>query len=147
MENNSADRRIRLFIEKDFQVSFLVYSVGIALVVAGIYFASNYYFIDKFVERGASLGLPAGHVYFKFIEEQKSMMTNIYAITTILSTAFILFFGLHLSNRVAGPIHKLREHLSALTAGKYREKIQFRKKDYFSGLADDINTYVESRKK
>jgi hypothetical protein len=51
------------------------------------------------------------------------------------------------SNRIAGPVYRLRTCLLKIAAGEPVEKVVFRKGDYWPGLADDLNAainYVEA---
>ncbi len=48
------------------------------------------------------------------------------------------------SNRLAGPLYRLRRHLHEAVAGKRLQKIFFRDRDFFSDLNEAYNAYVES---
>jgi hypothetical protein len=47
------------------------------------------------------------------------------------------------SNRFAGPVYRLRRCLRELAAGKPVEHVQFRKRDYWQGLGDDLNAVID----
>jgi len=51
----------------------------------------------------------------------------------------VFFFGFVLTNRIAGPIYRLKQHLEDVAAGKTYEDIGFRKMDYFSELIEPYN--------
>lgn len=82
------------------------------------------------------------------------MMEGGGATSTILfatAVCFIILFllallGLMISNRIAGPIHRLRGHMRSISEGGPIEKIGFREKDHFSGLAEDYNQVLERLK-
>jgi hypothetical protein len=61
----------------------------------------------------------------------------------------VLWDVLYLSNKIVGPIYRMRRSLRALGAGEYVAPVEFRKGDFGLELADEFNAvaaYVESLK-
>ncbi len=142
MATISKNRRSQLLVESHFQKSFLGFTLMIAALVTAVYYFANLYFFNAFVERGQNIGLASDHVFFKFIDEQQRSMNLIFAVTAVISIALIIFFGLYMSNRVAGPVHQLKVYLKKVKAGENPEPLKFRSKDYFRDLAKAVNDVV-----
>jgi hypothetical protein len=128
-----------LFIDPPFQKSFLLYTVGSALGVSLVYFLAVAFFFSRFRTQGVALGLAPDHVFFRFLSEQEFYMGIVFFSTTVLMTLGLLYYGLYLSNRIAGPIHHAKEFLQKTRKGEVSRTLQFREKDYFNGLAEEIN--------
>ncbi|MCI5161277.1 MAG: hypothetical protein D3917_04475 [Candidatus Electrothrix sp. AX5] len=56
-----------------------------------------------------------------------------------------IVYGFWLSNRIAGPLFRLKKHLDEVAEGKVDCKIQFRQHDYGSEVAESFNVVVEKR--
>lgn len=55
----------------------------------------------------------------------------------------ILFLGLLLSHRIAGPIFRLEKDLEEIAEGNFNRRITFRKKDEMRSVADKINKLLD----
>ncbi len=136
-------RRKTLLINRNLQMSFLTYTLSIAVVVMGVFFAANRYFFWAFERRGKSMGLSDGHIFFKFLSEQRWTMDMIYLVTGAIVCLILAGMGLYLSNRVAGPIYHLHQHLLDFLKGQKVDKLEFREKDYFSEVAETVNQILD----
>lgn len=70
----------------------------------------------------------------------------------VLLTAFmllpvILVDTLIMSNRFAGPFHRLRRSIRALASGESIKPLHFRRQDYWRDVADDVNVLSEAFEK
>ncbi|MCI5166743.1 MAG: HAMP domain-containing protein [Candidatus Electrothrix sp. GM3_4] len=78
-----------------------------------------------------------------------NVMNESYAqyIIYIIQIAFFgsIVYGFWLSNRIAGPLFRLKKHLDEVAEGKINSEIQFRKNDYASEIAESFNIVVEKR--
>jgi len=142
-EENTPHRRRVLLINPKFQISFLAYTCGIAFAILGIFFTANRYFFWKFAQRGKQIGLPPEHVFFRFLTEQQTMMDVIFFVTATITFTALIVYGLYLSNRVAGPIYRLKKYLVDYASGRVTSKLTFRKKDYFLELAAHVNDCLD----
>jgi len=91
-----------------------------------------------------SQAVVASHIFM-----DNNFITAPYAhyITVILQIAFFAFiiYGFWLSNRIAGPLFRLKRHLDEVAEGKTDPEIQFRKNDYCSELAESFNAVARKR--
>lgn len=131
--------RRKLLINKKFQLSFLTYLVVSALSVVVIFYAANWAFFYKFETLGRTAGLPPDHVFFLFLRDQARTMNVIFAVTSVVTVLFHVSVGLVLSHRVAGPLLRLRNHLTKIAEGAPDSPVNFRKKDYFQELPEAYN--------
>lgn len=138
------NRRSTLFIDPDFQRSFLLQFLGLAIGVSVFYLGLILFFFDSLAARGAELGLSPNHAFFAFVAEQKSYLLWIFAIATVVIFAAITTYGLYVSNRIAGPIYRLRTYLRAFREGTDKAPLEFRDRDYFRELADEVRVTVTS---
>lgn len=143
MENFEKNQRKVLLINRKFQLSFLSYTLSIAVVIMAVFFAANRYFFWAFERKGRAMGLEEGHIFFRFLAEQRGTMDLIYLTTGVVACVILLAHGLYLSNRVAGPLYNLQKYLQDYLAGRKQAPLQFREKDYFQELAETVTETVE----
>src|ERR1700680_2170697 len=125
-----------------FQLSFLGYTLGMAFVIIAVFYAANMYFFLKFIAKGKEIGLPPTHIFFKFIKEQQHTMDIIFVITAAFAFVFLFMFGFFLSNRVAGSLYRMQDHLRQMKDADVYKDLKFRKDDYFHEVADAINDFA-----
>lgn len=137
-ESTSRGRRNYL-INPGFQLRFVGFTLAIAAAAIAVFYISNHYFIWKFIEIGKSLNLPPDHPFFRFIAEQRAMLNSVFIVTSLVAALAIVIGGLLLSHRIAGPIHRMREHLEDIAANGRVRELNFRQGDYFPEMAESIN--------
>ena len=145
MEEKSSGRKV-LLINRPFQISFLKHVLSLALIVLGIFYSALYYLFYSFRKQGLKIGLDSDHVFFRFIEKQQFTMDIIFGITMVITILVIVGYGLLLSNRVAGPLHRLKTYLSEYKNQKEFQELKFREDDYFSDLAEVVNDALRKTK-
>ncbi len=132
-------KRKKYLINPDFQISFIKLIMILLIIVIGIFYGANTLLFWTFAEKGRVLGLEPNHVFFSFLMEQRNTMDMIFIWTTLVTTIVVISYGLFLSNRVAGPVHRLKVFLDEYKANNNQSPLKFRKKDYFPELAESIN--------
>ena len=140
-------KRGRLLVIPEFQTRLIGLMLVMALAVIAIFYGANYYFFERYASLGLNIGLPADHVYFKFLSEQRQYMDRIFGISALVVSLVLGLGGLVLSHRVAGPIHRIRTHLRQIAEGKPLSPVTFRKGDFFPEVAEAFNQQVESLEK
>ncbi|MFH1222815.1 MAG: hypothetical protein V1647_00555 [Pseudomonadota bacterium] len=135
-------RRIYL-INRDFQTRFVLYTAAIALVTIAIFYGMVYFFFDELVLIGQQSGFPAGHVYFKFIADNKYDMMNVFfPIASVTVFIIIIFSGVLFSHKIAGPIYRMNTYLRSISIDTLTAPLSFRKNDFFQELARSYNKRV-----
>ena len=141
------ERRGQLLIVPEFQKSFLMYTVGIAVGINLFYFVAMAIFFKNLTQQSSALGLPADHVFLQFLQEQQMTLNILIVGMTIMISVGLFLYGLYMSNRIAGPIHHLKVYLRQYRTGTTKQQIHFRKNDYFMDLAEEINETLDIKKK
>ena len=55
----------------------------------------------------------------------------------------LLFWGLVISHRIAGPVYRLEQDLKKIAEGDFSLRIKLRKKDEFASIAKAINKVLD----
>jgi hypothetical protein len=134
-------KRKRLLIIPQFQLSFLRYTVGLTLLVSGIYYGAIKFFFWRFRAVAEGMKIPSDHVFFRFLAEQEYTMGKIFLATSVIMAVVLIIHGLYFSNRIAGPIYHIQNHFKKLSDGSLPKgtEVKFRKGDYFHELAKEAN--------
>ncbi|MCX6112926.1 MAG: hypothetical protein NTY22_06585 [Proteobacteria bacterium] len=137
----SYKRRIYL-INKDFQIKFIVYTLLLSIVTIAIFYGMVYFFFEESITLGVNAGFPAGHVYYKFIEDSRADMNTYFIIASIVVFIVIFVSGLFFSHRIAGPIYRMNMYLRSIATENLATTINFRKMDFFQELAISYNKRI-----
>jgi hypothetical protein len=132
-----------------FQLTIICYALAASVVIIGTFYFTNHYLVSEFIAQGKSLGLEPTHPYFIFMTEFQKIVNKVFWWTLAMTFLLLPVGGIFLSHRVAGPLHRLREHMKGLAQGKSFKPVSFRKKDYFQELVkpyNDIVSQLESKK-
>jgi len=133
-------RRISGFlIDPKFQIGFLSKFLILGIVNYGVLFLCLSRAHKHMIDYGVESGLTPNSAYYTFIENQWTAVTNIFWIGGIFLVLSIMFAGLILSHRIAGPLYRLKKHMDAVSTGSITNDVKFRKKDYFPEVADGFN--------
>lgn len=62
----------------------------------------------------------------------------------ILFTLIVLILSVFLTHKIAGPLHKLKEHLIAIREGEKVTPLHFRKGDYFHDVAEEVTLFLDT---
>lgn len=135
-------RRRVLLINPKFQLTFLIYMIVIAATVIIVLYVANFFFFKRSFEAGRALDLPPDHIYFAYLDSQKTTMKWVFLLASGVTLVNLVFWGLYLSHRVAGPIYRLRKHMVDLREGRTQGEVGFRKNDFFPELAESFNQHM-----
>jgi thiol:disulfide interchange protein len=134
------NQRKRFLINPAFQISVIKQMFGLTCLVIAIFYAANAYHFWSLKAQGLALGLPEGHVFFRFLAEQQARMDVFFLVTSVLTLLTIVGYGLFLSHRVAGPLHRLKQYLAVAPSEEDRQApLKFRTNDYFPEVAEAVN--------
>lgn len=141
------NRRKVFLINPRLQYSFLGFSLLMSLISIAVFYLATLYLFWNFEQTGYSVGIPEGHIFFRFIADQRSLMNTILLVAAPIITFTTCYLGIKLSHRVAGPIYRMTKHLEQLSeSGEVRE-VKFREKDYFLELENEFNKFIRNNKK
>lgn len=137
------NNRKNILINKNFQISIITKFAILSFCIIGVYFLSVSYFFSEMNLQAQNAGLPTDHVFFQFIEQQKSLMHKIFILSSIAALFLIIGGGLWLSHQVAGPLYRLITHLKTHKNASEVPPLTFRKGDYFPELQDAFNDFIK----
>jgi hypothetical protein len=140
----AAKKRIRFLVMPGFQVRFMIYIICFAVFGIAVLYASNHFYYARLVAEGQGLGLAPDHIYFEFIEQQKSLLNTVFFSVSVVVFGGMIMAGLVLSHKIAGPVYRIQQYLKTVYEnGAPDHKLKFRDKDFFPEVAELINALVE----
>lgn len=80
------------------------------------------------------------------VDSLNSTQTIVYLAVAILFL-IILFYGFNLTNRIVGPIYRLKDHMEKLNKGEDPKPFNVRRNDYFREIVEPYNELVKKLKK
>jgi hypothetical protein len=138
----------KFLINASFQLQFMASVMLIAIVSMTIIYLANDYFFQSYLKKGIELNLAPDHPYFLMIHEQKIFMVKVFLSVAFAISATTSIWGLFYSHKIAGPLHRLENYFkqAAIHSEEIKEKIYFRKGDFFQEIPESINKYIDSIK-
>lgn len=98
-------------------------------------------------------GMSLSWFYLIYLDSRLTASCNpgifwVMALICLALSGAVVYFSVRLTHAVAGPVQKTGEVLRQMAEGNLpEEKIEFRKRDAFKFLADDLNLLAEALKK
>src|SRR3989338_5912254 len=131
------ERRKIYMVDKKLQYGFLK-AVLIPLLAGG---ASLYYLIYAVVSRNMMI-IPE-NVIENLLPPLRTVNIILLAVVPIL-VFFMTKWAIFISNRIAGPIYRLKQDLDKVAKGDMSIRFKFRKDDhFFHPIADKLNTVLD----
>lgn len=137
-------RRRDYLINPRFQLSLIFFFCILALFAIVVFYAENLYIFDRFTSEVGSEELLQDPAIQGMIAEESRRMTLVFGITSFSVLLMMVVGGLVLSNRVAGPLHRLQKHMKQISSRSTDQGVSFRKHDYFQELATSYNELLGS---
>jgi hypothetical protein len=131
-------RTLKTFIiNPKFQLKLLSYFIFLFFITTISLYSTTYLFFWRMKEKGLSVGIPENHVFYDFLIQQKSDLDTLFIWMAIFNFFALIGIGLLLSHRIAGPIYKLKNHLSQIST--MQDDFKLRESDFFQELAPLVN--------
>jgi methyl-accepting chemotaxis protein len=143
----SKNRRKIFLINPKLQYNFIGFSLLMSLISIAIFYLATIYLFWRFEQTGYNVGIPEGHIFFRFIKDQRSMMDIILLVAAPIISIVCCYINIKLSHRVAGPIYRMIEHLKVINASNELNEVKFRENDYFMELQDEFNKFIKTVEK
>ncbi len=138
------NQRQQYIIEKEFQFSFIKSTLFIVAASLLMFISAQMVFFFRMKSFGVDAGLPYQHIYFQFLKDQQVIMALIGLIAFSLLAMVTLLWALKFSNKIAGPIHRLKTDLQRSLNGE-KVEFTFRDQDYFKDLPALIQKFSEKK--
>lgn len=125
-------RRVYI-VESKFQWTVVIYTFAISLLTSIVHITISQLIAIDHIQQLTSLS-----------------MVNVgpkLAIAGIIVFLYLCIFiiAILFSNRLAGPLYRLRRHMKDVAEGKKTPRLSFRKNDYYSNLQESYNNLLESK--
>lgn len=121
---------------------FLSFSLGTGIIVSVVFMLTSAFFLNQVFVQAQIQGLHQDHVFLEILGYHERMSVISVTLSTIMVLGVLSFYSFYMSNRVAGPIFRLKMKLQEYCDGKPFEEITIREKDLFPELADLINKAI-----
>jgi sensor histidine kinase YesM len=132
-------RKLRNYLlNPEFQFRLLGYFVGLFFLTTVSLYSASYLFFWRLNQKALNVGIPPGHVFFKFISNQKHDLDLVFIILTLVNLLLLLGTGIIVSHRIAGPFYKLKKYLKEI--GPDSETFRLRDKDFFRDIEAVVNS-------
>jgi nitrogen fixation/metabolism regulation signal transduction histidine kinase len=113
----------KLVVNPRLQIGIMAYTIAFITLVDSINLYCQTFLINNEVSSGMRVLMTSGVIFVTFVSA--------------------IVFGMILTNRIAGPIYRLRRHMSEVADGQHTLPINFRKNDYFSEIIPEYNKIIE----
>lgn len=135
--------RRKFLINEHFQLHFIGFVGIVSLAACVLFYVASSYFFMTYHGYAVEVGLRPSDPFFRVLYNMEMMLTNIFVGTSVAVVLVSIVGGIIFSHRVAGPMYRLRRHCEAVSRGETVESVVFRKKDYFSDVADAYNAQMQ----
>lgn len=132
-------------IKPDFQWKMIGYAAVLSALILVLVYGAHTYFIYSLKMLGSEAGLDSGHVFFRFVDEQSGILNSIFLMIAVGINLLVVFGGLWLSNRIAGPIYRVESSFLEYNEKGQTAKVKFRQHDFFPELMTAFNQFLEKQ--
>ena len=137
--------RTKILIYPKFQLKLIIYNaiiIAFSFILVGL---SIYFSFDQLRQTGLNIPLPSDHAYFRFLDLEEQTFFYYLIGSFLLAIVFTTMFTLYISQKLAGPICRLKSYFDNLAkTGKLSNRdISFRKGDFFRELPEKINASLK----
>lgn len=130
-------KRTRLFIARKFQIRYISLILVFMFVTAIV--TGYMVYVTTWVMFGEKLAAVYPQGLLLDIVKQVNM---VLLMRLLFLSPLVILIGLILSNRIAGPIYRIKRFLRHVSAGSYGERLKLREKDELQDVAAEINHLV-----
>ena len=132
-------RRKRYFIKAGLQLRYLRLVLLAIILPVFLFSACLYYLIIYLMAQ--QLGIPESIFYN--ITPVVNKINIILLIGLPVISLLILFWGLIISHRIAGPLYRLERELERIAQGDFSLRIRLRRRDELISIAQGINKVLD----
>ncbi len=144
---HGAFRRKRYLIDPGFQLKYAFLFFALGLTAAGAVGTVAFFFFKRTYQDFLNAYYYQSPQLVAGLEGQLRGLTLWMVFLFALLAIFCLVFGILLTHRVVGPIHKLRKAMDEVAAGRSDVRLHLRSNDEFQDLAESFNRMLDSRQK
>lgn len=120
------------------------YFVALFFLTTACLYSTTYLFFWNLKAKGLEVGIPEGHVFYQFLQNQKQDLDYLFVGLAGVNLLLLLGVGFLLSHRIAGPLHKMKNYLKDL--GPASSDFKTRENDFLQDLNETVNTLKDKVK-
>jgi hypothetical protein len=133
-----------LLINPTFQLKLLGYFVALFILTTISLYSTTFLFFYRMKEKALNVGIPDGHIFFKFLLNQKHDLDTLFVGLAAVNFLLLIGVGFIISHRIAGPIFKLKKQLGQSSIES--EDFKLRQTDFFQELEPLVKALKEKAK-
>jgi signal transduction histidine kinase len=130
-------KRRKLFIARRFQIRFILIILLFMFAISILTGYTVYYTTWVLFGEKLAAVYPQG-----FLLDIVNRVNMILLLRLLMISPLVIFIGLVLSHRIAGPIYQIKKYIWGIVDGKYEDELKLRRKDELWDLADSLNCLV-----
>ena len=144
MDTTKTVQRRQLVVDPDLQYGLIVKFVIFMTIILILSLVLLTFIFSKFTNIALPVSVETGGVTsFEAIElirlsDMVWPLLFVILLSVFLAGITFYFFGIFLTHKMAGPVHRLRKDIAAMAEGNLARMITFRENDYFQFLAEDF---------
>jgi hypothetical protein len=123
---------LHFLINPKFQLKMLSYFFILFLISTLSLYSATFILFWKLKEKALNVGIPSGHLFFQFLENQKHDFDLLFLGLAVLNLLLLMVVGFMISHRIAGPIIKFKNYLLAWS--ETSDDFKLRSNDFFQDL-------------
>lgn len=135
--------RRKWLIIPHFQLRFVAFCALTAVSACAFFYLAVLAFFQKYIGWANEVGFKPDHPFYVVLSNMQDLMMWMFFITSGATIMFSLAAGLWFSNKVAGPILRLKNHIESVARGETTGDVSFRKGDFFRDLAAAYNEQMK----
>ena len=116
------------------------------ILFLSVLFISYHIFFSEMMNQALQVGLEKEDPYYYFLEEQQSIMINIYIFLSSISFLVLFSIGVFYSHRISGPIYAINNYIRKIVNEENVADLKLRDTDNFKETADLVNLLVQKYK-
>jgi hypothetical protein len=137
-------RRWRLIIYPKFQFTLVALNAGLITVMFGVFLFYQSRSYATLIQMGEQAHLGPNHPYFQLLQYQTGNLRLNMSVAYVSSLLLGSFLTLVISQKLAGPIVRMKSFFTRIgNEGVVKEKLSFRKGDFFIELPVEVNRALE----
>lgn len=131
-------------INPKFQFKFLTYFIVLFFITTVSLYSTTFLFFYRMKQKALNVGIPDGHVFFKFLSNQKHDLDTLFIGLAVFNFLLLISVGFVISHRIAGPIFKLKKQMGQATPEL--DEYKLRETDFFQELEPLVKELKEKIK-
>ncbi|MAF78134.1 MAG: hypothetical protein CME60_08220 [Halobacteriovoraceae bacterium] len=136
-------KRSTYLINPKFQIRFSLFFCGLIFLSSLIYPLTIYDLLTSYIEYTSK----SSQIVAAQLENKRSGLLVILGLWQLGFLLIVFIISIFFSHKIAGPMYKLQKFLREKKNNTTRDKLYFRKGDYFQEVASDINEVFDQMDK